>query len=119
MKSTMLQVLIDRLQSSGAAALTQEMKDGWVARIEERRKALQAAVESHGPAESAATVAHFAYRNAVRSAWTRLRELKRDLQNLGLKEAAIAEIIPAYNPTPHTDGPDVPVNPPKPTAKAA
>jgi hypothetical protein len=104
-KATLLQVLIDRVVKATAPALTKDKKDGWVARLEERRKPFQEAVEAYRPAEAAAMVAHFSYRSAVRAGWGRLRELKRDLQNLGLKEAAIAEIIPGDSPPPHKEMP--------------
>jgi hypothetical protein len=86
-----------------------------VAQLEECRQACQQAVEAYQPQEATATVAQAGYRSAVHAAWSRLREFKRDLQNLGLTEAAIADIIPRASSSPRP----APVVPTPPVVKAA
>jgi len=119
MKPVFLQVLISRVQATSTPLFTKEVKDGWVADIEARRKSYQDALDVQRPAEAAATVARFAYRGAVRTALGRLRHFKRDLQNLGLTEAGIHEIIPdATRPT-ESDGPTPPTVSNLPAVRAA
>jgi hypothetical protein len=111
----MMKVLISRILSSSAPQWTKDMCAGWSADLEVVRQSFESAVEAHRPAEAAATVARGAYRAVVRTGQARLREFKRDLQNMGLDEAQIHEIIPdataAPSPTPPAPAPPVPPAP--------
>jgi hypothetical protein len=90
----LMQVLESRVTSAAAPQWTDAMKQGWVAELEAARSSYATAVEAHRPIEAAAQVAMTAYRAAVRTGQARLRAFKRDLQNLGLSEVQIHEIIP-------------------------
>jgi hypothetical protein len=115
LKPLFMQVLVTRIQAATSGLFTQEQKDAWVAELEAKRKAFQDAASAHAPLEAAATLARFGYRGAVRTALTRLRDFKRDLQTLGLDEAGIHDIIP--DATRPDSSP--PVTPVQPVAKAA
>lgn len=91
------------------------MKQGWATQVEAARKSYATAVETHRPTEAAAHVAATGYRAAVRTGQARLRAFKRDLQNLGMSEAQIHEIIPDAS----THTPAAPAPEPAPLPKSA
>jgi hypothetical protein len=90
----LMQVLASRIAASAAPQWSDVLKQGWAAEVEAARTSYAAAVEAHRPTEAAAQVAVSGYRAAVRTGQARLRAFKRDLENLGLSEAQIHEIIP-------------------------
>jgi hypothetical protein len=90
----LMQVLESRITAAAAPQWTDAMKQGWAAQVEAARKSYAATVEAHRPTEAAAQVATMGYRAAVRTGQARLHAFKRDLQNLGLSETQIHEVIP-------------------------
>ena len=94
----LMSVLRSRLLVATAPQWSKEQRESWAAEIDALRQTYQAAVEAHRPIEAAATLAGISYRSAVRAGQARLRAFKRDLQNLGLSEAQIHEIIPGATP---------------------
>jgi hypothetical protein len=90
----LMQILHSRILSASAPQWTESKRMAWATTIEAVRVPYDAAVKAHQPTEAAATVADAGYRAAVRSAHARLKNLKRDLKNLGQSETQIHEIIP-------------------------
>lgn len=90
----LMHVLESRISASAAPQWSEQAKQGWAAEIQALRTTYAAALDAHRPLEAALTVADASYRSAVRTAQARLRAFKRDLQNLGMSEAQIHEIIP-------------------------
>jgi hypothetical protein len=90
----LMQVLRSRLLSASAPQWPKEKCEAWAAEIDALREPYQAAVDAHRPTDAAATVADVGYRSAVRTGQARLAAFKRDLQNLGLTEPQIHELIP-------------------------
>src|SRR6185436_2401962 len=93
-QATLIQVLQSRISTVPCPRWTEEARKDWIAQLEARRTAYEAALAAHRPVEAAAMVAEAAYRTAVRTAHIALRALKRDLQNNGYTESQIHEIIP-------------------------
>jgi hypothetical protein len=90
----LMRVLHSRLLAVSAPQWPKQQCEAWANEIEALRQPYAAAIEAHRPTEAAATVAEVGYRSAVRTSHARLRAFKRDLQNLGLTEPQIHEIIP-------------------------
>jgi len=90
----LMRVLHSRLLAASAPQWPKEQCEAWANEIEALRLPYAAAIDAHRPVEAAATVADVGYRSAVRASHARLRAFKRDLQNLGLTEPQIHEIIP-------------------------
>jgi hypothetical protein len=107
LKPLLMQVLGARIQAATSDLFAEPQKDEWVTELETRRKAFQAATETHRPAEATAMLARYGYRGAVRIAVARLRDFKRDLLTLGMSEAAIHDIIPDASRPETTPAPPV------------
>jgi hypothetical protein len=103
-------VLISRIRTASAPQWTKEIREAWAAQIEMLRQTYTAAVDAHRPLEGAAMMARAGYRSAVKTAHSRLRELKRELLNLGQDEAQVHDIIPDAS-RPGDDEGDEPVAP--------
>jgi hypothetical protein len=94
-----MQIFHSRILSASAPQWSEQKRTAWASTIEAARGLYETAINTHRPAEAAATVAEAGYRAAVRAAHARLRSLKRDLKSLGLSESQIHEIIPDATPS--------------------
>jgi hypothetical protein len=93
-----MQVLVSRILEAGSLRWPKEQREAWAGEIETRRQEYHRLVDAHRPNEAMAMVARNAYRATVRTALQRLREFKRDLQNLGMDSVEIDTIIPPGPP---------------------
>jgi hypothetical protein len=90
----LMKILISRILAASAPQWTDVKRKAWADEIEALRDPYVPAVEAFRATEAAKTIADAAYRAAVRTGHARLRGFKRDLQNLGLTETQIHEVIP-------------------------
>ncbi|MFT3772880.1 MAG: hypothetical protein QM820_46435 [Minicystis sp.] len=93
----LMTILASRLRQSTAFAL-QDGKDGWAKRIEAKATAQQKVATNLQAAEAKLGVSTGIARGVADLVQVALARFKRDLQNLGMTEAQIHDVIPDYEP---------------------
>jgi hypothetical protein len=104
----LMAILGTRVRQSTAFAL-QEGKEGWARRIEEKAAAQQLVADTLKVAEAKHTVSLGIGRAIADITQVALARLKRDLQNVGLTETQIHDILPDYEPKPRKGAEEKPV----------
>jgi hypothetical protein len=100
----LMTILVSRIRTTTAAAL-QNGKDAWAQAIEDRAAVQTKLANSLKAAEAQLTVSKGIARGVADLAQVALARLKRDLTNLGLSDAQIHRIIPAYVAKPRAEEP--------------
>ena len=95
----LMAILASRMRQSTAFSL-QNGKEGWAQRIEAKATPQQQIATKLEAADAKLGVSVGVARGVADIAQVALVRLKRDLQNLGLTEAQIHEVIPDYEPKP-------------------
>ncbi|APR77464.1 Hypothetical protein A7982_02811 [Minicystis rosea] len=98
-QATLMTILAARFRQSTAFAL-QAGKEGWAKRIEAKAAPQEAIAAKLKAAEAKRIASTGIARTIADLTQVALVRFKRDLQNLGLTEAQIHEIIPDYEPKP-------------------
>jgi hypothetical protein len=97
----LMTILAARFRQSTAAVL-QAGKEGWAQRVEAKAADQLGAATKLQAAEATLMGATGIARGVADLAQVALARFKRDLTNAGLTEAQIHDIIPSYEPKPHT-----------------